>query len=162
MYRFKHHCWQESGVKKTTHTAWKVSKYGVFSGPYFPAFGLNTERFFVSFRIQSECGKIRTRKNYIFGYFSRSDTREEMLYVLLIPFRTLPVIHRCLARIKVKFLSPSEIYRNRFKMLTAVLLKMLDFRKQSLDKTIRNLRWFNEPTEQILVKVRTFLEVTIS
>ena len=22
-------------------TAWKVSKYGVFSGPYFPAFGLN-------------------------------------------------------------------------------------------------------------------------
>ena len=23
-------------------TAWKVSKYGVFSGPYFPAFGLNT------------------------------------------------------------------------------------------------------------------------
>ena len=25
-------------------TSWKVSKYGVFSGPYFPAFGLNTER----------------------------------------------------------------------------------------------------------------------
>ena len=23
-------------------TAWKVSKYGVFSGPYFPAFELNT------------------------------------------------------------------------------------------------------------------------
>ena len=28
-------------------TAWKVSKYGVFSGPYFPAFGLNTEFFLV-------------------------------------------------------------------------------------------------------------------
>ena len=27
------------------NTAWKVSKYGVFSGPYFPAFGLNTERY---------------------------------------------------------------------------------------------------------------------
>ena len=26
-----------------SHTAWKVSKYGVFSGPYFPLFGLNTE-----------------------------------------------------------------------------------------------------------------------
>ena len=26
-------------------TAWKVSKCGVFSGPYFPAFGLNTEIF---------------------------------------------------------------------------------------------------------------------
>ena len=33
-----------------------------FSGPYFPAFGLNTERYGVSLRIQSECGKIRTRK----------------------------------------------------------------------------------------------------
>ena len=25
------------------YTAWKVSKYGVFSGPYFPVFGLNAE-----------------------------------------------------------------------------------------------------------------------
>ena len=24
--------------------AWKVSKYGVISGPYFPIFGLNTQR----------------------------------------------------------------------------------------------------------------------
>ena len=41
-----------------------VSKYGVFPGPYFPAFGLNTEKYFVSLRIQSECGKIRTKKKY--------------------------------------------------------------------------------------------------
>ena len=27
---------------QNTFTAWKVSKYGVFSGPYFPVFGLNT------------------------------------------------------------------------------------------------------------------------
>ena len=33
-----------------------------FSGPYFPAFGLNTERYGVSLHIQSECGKILTRK----------------------------------------------------------------------------------------------------
>ena len=33
-----------------------------FSGPYFPAFGLNIERYGVYFRIQPECGKIRTRK----------------------------------------------------------------------------------------------------
>ena len=32
-----------------------------YSGPHFPAFGLNTERYSVSLRIQSECGKIRTR-----------------------------------------------------------------------------------------------------
>ena len=30
--------------------------------PYFPAFGLNSKRYGVSLRIQSECGKIRTRK----------------------------------------------------------------------------------------------------
>ena len=32
-----------------------------YSGPYFTAFGLNTERHEVSLRIQSESGKIRTR-----------------------------------------------------------------------------------------------------
>ena len=53
-------------------TARKVSKYGVFSDPYIPAFGLNAVRYSVSLRIQSECGKIRTRKNSVFGHFSRS------------------------------------------------------------------------------------------
>ena len=33
-----------------------------FSGPFFLAFGLNTERYEVSPRIQSECGKIWIRK----------------------------------------------------------------------------------------------------
>ena len=33
-----------------------------FSGPCFPAFGLNMERYPISLRIQSECGKMRTRK----------------------------------------------------------------------------------------------------
>ena len=33
-----------------------------FSGPYFPVFGLNAERYGVSLRIQSKCGKMRTRK----------------------------------------------------------------------------------------------------
>ena len=28
---------------KIGYTAWKVLKYGVFSGPYFPGFGLNME-----------------------------------------------------------------------------------------------------------------------
>ena len=32
-----------------------------YSGPYFPAFGLNAERYKTCLRIQSECGKIRTR-----------------------------------------------------------------------------------------------------
>ena len=49
-------------------TVWKVSKYGVISGPYFSAFGVNTERYEVSLRIHSECGKIRTRNNSVFGH----------------------------------------------------------------------------------------------
>ena len=53
-------------------TVWNVSKWEAFSGRYFPAFGLNTERYFVSLLIQSKCGKIQTRKNSVFGLFSRS------------------------------------------------------------------------------------------
>ena len=32
-----------------------------YSGPYFHEFGLNTDRYSVSLRIQSKCGKMRTR-----------------------------------------------------------------------------------------------------
>ena len=42
--------------------AWKVSKYGIFSGPYFPALGLNTERYEVSLRIQPEREKYGPEK----------------------------------------------------------------------------------------------------
>ena len=34
-------------------TTWKVSKYGVISGPYFPVFGLNTEIYEVNLRSKS-------------------------------------------------------------------------------------------------------------
>ena len=54
-------------------TMWKVSKYGVFFGPYFPVFELNTEIYEVNLRIQSECRKIWTRKNSIYGHFSHSE-----------------------------------------------------------------------------------------
>ena len=57
---------------RRNNTAWKVSKYGFFSDPYFPAFGLNTKRYEASLRIQSECWKVRTRKNSVFGHFSCS------------------------------------------------------------------------------------------
>ena len=43
-----------------------------FSGLHFPAFGLNMERYSVALLIQSKCGKIRTRKNSVFGYFSHN------------------------------------------------------------------------------------------
>ena len=55
------------------YIARKVSKYGVISGPYFPAFGLNTEIYSFYLCIQSEYRKIQVRKTSVFGHFSRSD-----------------------------------------------------------------------------------------
>ena len=56
----------------SVYNAWKVSKYGVISGPYFPVFGLN---------IQSECRKIRTRNNsvYILKQINSLDSQELLL-----------------------------------------------------------------------------------
>ena len=51
----------------SSYTAWKVSKYGYFSGPYFPSFGLNVERYSVKIR-----RKYGTEKNSVFGHFSGS------------------------------------------------------------------------------------------
>ena len=45
-------------------------KYGVISGPYFPVFGLNTERYFVYLRIQSEYRTIQTRNYFRFWTLS--------------------------------------------------------------------------------------------
>ena len=56
----------------------EVCKYGVFSGPYFPVFGLNTDIYGVNLRIQSEYRKIRTRKNSVFGHFLCSDGCETL------------------------------------------------------------------------------------
>ena len=44
-----------------------------YSGPHFSTFGLNTERYSVSLRIQSECGKMRTRVTPNTNTFLRSD-----------------------------------------------------------------------------------------
>ena len=50
-----------------------------FSGPYFPAFGLNAEIYPVNILIQFEYRKIQTRKNPVFGHFSRSDIEAEAI-----------------------------------------------------------------------------------
>ena len=39
----------------------KTARIRSYSGPHFPAFALNTERYFTSLRIQSECGEMWTR-----------------------------------------------------------------------------------------------------
>ena len=43
-----------------------------FSGIYFPVPGLNEKIYGVNLRIQSKYGKMQTRKNSVFGHFSRS------------------------------------------------------------------------------------------
>ena len=54
------------------YIAWKMSKCGVLSGPYFPKFGLKMEICSSNLCIQSEYRKIQTRKNSVFGHFSSS------------------------------------------------------------------------------------------
>ena len=61
-------------------TAWKVSKYGIFSGPCFPVFGLNTEIYSVYLHIQSKYRRIQTRENSVFGHFSRN---ADFLYIFI-------------------------------------------------------------------------------
>ena len=51
-----------------------MSKFGVFPGPYFPVFRLNTQIVRVNLPIQYEFGNIRTRKKSKFGHFSRNAT----------------------------------------------------------------------------------------
>ena len=52
--------------------AWNVSKYGVFSGPYFTVLGLNKNTEIYGVSLQYKYRNIRTRKNSVFGHFSRS------------------------------------------------------------------------------------------
>ena len=70
-----------------------------FSCPYFPAFGLNMVRYEVSFRIQSECRKIQTRKNSVFGHFSRGASSgfcKSVLCFVLVNFKgfQLSFVHK--------------------------------------------------------------------
>ena len=53
-------------------TTRKVSEFGVFSGMYFPVFGLNMVINIVHLRIQYKYEKTGTRKNFISGLFARS------------------------------------------------------------------------------------------
>ena len=69
-------------IKTHTHThththCVKSVQIRSFSGLYFPTFEMNTEIYGVNLGIQSECGKMPTRKNYVSGHFSRSDTLKQ-------------------------------------------------------------------------------------
>ena len=55
-----------------------------FSGRYFLEFGLNTERYGLSLRIQCECGKIRTRKTPNADTFHAENNSDNILGCLLL------------------------------------------------------------------------------
>ena len=72
-------------LQKNTHYL-KSVRIRCFSGPYFPVFGLNTERYRVSLHIQSEYGKIRTRKTPNTDTFNAADEMINFDLVLSLKF----------------------------------------------------------------------------
>ena len=56
IFKFEHLCYWVFLICIFPHSDW------IWKFTYFPAFGLNTEIYSVNLHIQSECGKIRTRK----------------------------------------------------------------------------------------------------
>ena len=89
-------------------TAWKVSKYGVISGPYFPVLGLNTEIYKVNLHIQFEYRQIRTRNNSVFGHFFTKLTSNWFLTLVWWLWT-----HKCWLGMQ-RFLRNVKVARNNF------------------------------------------------
>ena len=71
----------------STFTAWKVSKYRVFSSPYFPEFGLNTEIVFslnYSVRMRENPGQKKLRILTLFTQCFESDNLIKQFYIIII------------------------------------------------------------------------------
>ena len=68
-------------------TPWKVSKYGVFSSPYFPIFGLYTEIYGVSFSPNTE--KYGPEKNpYLDTFHAVISSRQKTASVVSVEMNT--------------------------------------------------------------------------
>ena len=89
-----------------------------FSGPYFPAFGMNTERYGLSIRIQSKCGKIRATKT------PNKDIFYAVCIILEMVDKALPSKHSYLFRFKFK------IRFNFFLMIIRKKLKALKVKRK--------------------------------
>ena len=123
-------------IPKFRLTAWKVSKYRVFSGPYFPVFRLNTEIYSVNLRIQSECRKIRIRKDSVFGHISRGD--------LVLTLSCRKIFSRIITSVSLKL---SFDVANRAKAIPLYLFKN-DYQYVSLIFWIMELIFTNVPIQQ--------------
>ena len=79
--------WADMRCTKALHFVKKCPYSELFCSaffPNFPAFGLNTERYGVSLRIQSECGKMREKY------------RPEQLWIGTL-FKQCCILHHCLS-----------------------------------------------------------------
>ena len=123
-------------IPKFRLTAWKVSKYRVFSGPYFPVFRLNTEIYSVNLRIQSECRRIRIRKDSVFGHISRGD--------LVLTLSCKKIFSRIITSVSLKL---SFDVANRAKAIPLYLFKN-DYQYVSLIFWIMELIFTNVPIQQ--------------
>ena len=72
--------WQHA-LKGDIKNASKMS----FSGPYFHVFGLNTKIYSVSFHIQSECEKMRSRKTPNTDSFHAATVANTFTYDHILP-----------------------------------------------------------------------------
>ena len=84
-----HIIWQKTKTKYCV----KSVRIRSYSGPYFPAFVLNTEIYGISLRIQSECGKILSRitpnTSTFYAVFSFCFLPNNMHFALSSPKRIL-------------------------------------------------------------------------
>ena len=95
-------------------TAWQVSKYEVFSGPYFPAFGLNTVRYSVPY-------SVRMRENM--------DQKKLRIWTLFTQLLLLKEYYRCNGR-------PSEI-----EMILQCKIKWLEMSRWKQSCGTARSRW---------------------
>ena len=97
-----------------------------FSGPYFPAFGMNTEKYGVSLSIQSKCGKVRTRKP------QNTDTFHTVINTLI--YATKFDFFCLLPKMKIKALFLLQCISVFFNLIIAklgsIIIAILSYRKQ--------------------------------
>ena len=89
--------------KQRILTTWNVSKYGVFSGPYFPLFWMNSEIYSLNFRIHSEYRKSVTfAEEMLHGKF-HSLWSESLIDNCARVSGSNPFLHRFLIRNLLRF-----------------------------------------------------------
>ena len=89
------------------HTAWKVYKYGVFSGPYFPVFG----HFSHSIIFTNHSGDLTELATFLYESFLYESNKKTPWKIFLNFYNHL---HRCFFTILIKILMFSIALKQNF------------------------------------------------